>query len=53
LLEKFPKSQVDSQNHKIWRWGKIPSSGGLEALSKSKAIKAPLAFAEEGSPDIG
>jgi len=28
LLEKFPKSQVDSQNPKIW--GKIPSSGGLE-----------------------
>jgi len=27
LHEKFPKSQVDSQNPKIWR--KIPSSGGL------------------------
>jgi len=27
LLDKFPKSQVGSQNPKIW--GKIPSSGGL------------------------
>ena len=33
MLEKFPKSQVDPKNPKIW--GKIPSSGGFKSEETS------------------
>jgi len=39
LHEKFPKSQVDSQNPKIW--GKIPSSGGLGQNGYSTVLSTP------------